>query len=563
MYSQLYTAMFILSFIALAGLVAFFKDRISVYYVLLYAGVLYMNFGYAYIVEADSLQTALLANRVTYLAACFVPFFLMMCLADLCKIEVREWQQHVLVVFGIFVFAMVSTIGKNGWYYESVSLSQANGLSVLEKTYGPMHSLYPLYLLVVLICCGFIVIRAFRRREDVSYINTITLLAILVVNIIAYSLEKILRLKAPIMPVAYVIGIYTILYLLQRISLYDVEGISTDAMVESDDFGFVLLDSNGKYLGSDVAAKKWFPEIRPLIIDTVAKEKETELFRQIDFWMSGEDERDIVYIKVGEYVIEATHKILSKKRSKSIHCIYLRDDTKQHKYTELVERFNEKLEKDVEAKTERMRNIQNDIIISMASIVENRDNNTGGHIARTSDIMKIFVKHLQTTKKFPQLTRKISACIIKAAPLHDFGKIAIPDVILNKPGKFTDDEYEKMKEHSAKGAVIVKRILENSDDETFKTIAVNVAHYHHERWDGKGYPNGIGRYDIPFEARVMALADVFDALVSKRVYKERFSYDKAFSIIEESSGTQFDPVLCKEFLACRDKLERLYDSYTD
>lgn len=120
-----------------------------------------------------------------------------------------------------------------------------------------------------------------------------------------------------------------------------------------------------------------------------------------------------------------------------------------------------------------------------------------------------------------------------------------------------------MKLHPGKGAVIVERILMNSEDEKFREVAVNVAHYHHERWDGNGYPEKIGNDKIPFEARVMALADVFDALVSKRVYKESFSFDRAFDIIAQAGGEQFDPDLCQEFLQCRSMLEDLYNSYDD
>lgn len=211
--------------------------------------------------------------------------------------------------------------------------------------------------------------------------------------------------------------------------------------------------------------------------------------------------------------------------------------------------------------TEKLKKVQSDIIISMACIVENRDNNTGGHIARTSDVVNIFVKHLRKKGTFKELSPKMAECIIKAAPLHDFGKIGVPDVILNKPGKFTDEEYEIMKQHSAKGAVLVEQILRNSEDNTFREVAENVAHYHHEKWDGNGYPEKLSGENIPFEARVMALADVFDALVSKRIYKDSFSYDKAFSIIEESSESHFDPNLCSEFLECRPLLEELFDSY--
>ena len=120
-----------------------------------------------------------------------------------------------------------------------------------------------------------------------------------------------------------------------------------------------------------------------------------------------------------------------------------------------------------------------------------------------------------------------------------------------------------MKRHPAEGAKIVENILHGVEDDSFVQVAKNIALYHHEKWDGKGYPTGLSGTDIPVEARIMALADVFDALVSKRCYKDAFTYDKAFSIIEESLGEHFDPELGKAFIACRPQLEELYDSWSD
>ena len=169
---------------------------------------------------------------------------------------------------------------------------------------------------------------------------------------------------------------------------------------------------------------------------------------------------------------------------------------------------------------------------------------------------------LKTQAKYSELSEKFCNDIIKAAPMHDLGKIAVPDAILQKPGKFTDEEYEKMKMHSAEGARIVGEVLKEVDDEYFKKLAINVAHYHHEKWNGQGYPEKLAGEQIPFEARVMALADVFDALVSKRCYKDSFSYEKAFEIISQSGGSHFDPELTKEFIKCRNELEDLYNRLT-
>lgn len=265
----------------------------------------------------------------------------------------------------------------------------------------------------------------------------------------------------------------------------------------------------------------------------------------------------IAYTVCAGGILEVCYSVPEMYRKK-LHCIRIWDDTPQQQYLKLVEQYNEELGVQVKEKTARLVEVQNDIIVSMASIVENRDNNTGGHIRRTSDVVRAFVEHLLATDYSSTLTREIADQIIKAAPLHDFGKIAIPDSILNKPGKFVSEEYEIMKLHAKKGAEIVARILQNSDDLQFKNIAVNVAHYHHEKWDGTGYPCGLVQEEIPLEARIMALVDAFDALVSNRVYKGQFSFDEAFGIIEESSGSHFDPSLCKAFLQCRLQIETLY-----
>ncbi len=159
-----------------------------------------------------------------------------------------------------------------------------------------------------------------------------------------------------------------------------------------------------------------------------------------------------------------------------------------------------------------------------------------------------------------QISKEFCKNLIKAAPMHDLGKIAVDDVVLRKPGRFTDEEYEIMKHHAVEGARVIHEILKNTDDVAFKTLAENVAHYHHERWDGSGYPKGLKGEEIPLEARIMAIADVYDALVSKRVYKDRMSFEKADAIIMEGMGTQFDAALEKYYVSARPRLEKYYAS---
>ena len=207
--------------------------------------------------------------------------------------------------------------------------------------------------------------------------------------------------------------------------------------------------------------------------------------------------------------------------------------------------------------TKREKEMQNKLVLGMATMVEGRDNSTGGHIKRTSTVVAFIVEEINKDPSY-HLENHFASNLIKAAPMHDLGKITVDDIVLRKPGKFTPEEYAIMKTHSEEGAKIVKNILNEYGDEDFELIAENVAHYHHERWDGNGYPKGLKGEEIPLEARIMAIADVYDALVSKRVYKDEFSFEDANKIILDGMGKQFDPGLEKYYLLAREKIEKYY-----
>jgi len=568
MLNSLYTLSFLFAFVYLFITVTVFRKRISPYFLMLFATILVSNFGYMQMSDADTPKLAIYANQTIYLGASFSYFFLFMCVASLCKTKIPALIQAFFMTLGGAIFFFASTIGTTDLYYKSVEVVKHYGVSMLVKDYGPLHTLFPLLIFLTFAGSLYIIIRSFFRGKDISYLNSIIILGTLLIAISTYAVEKLSGVCIPILPFAMVISETIIMILFAKISLYDISSISSDFLGKTKSSGFMLFDSHGTYLGSDDIAKQWFPEINSLKIDRHIKEHGSQLFECIDDWIHDRSEKEVILLTKGDKIYEIKHSLLKERRRKAVHCVYLRDDTKQQQYTKLIESYNENLEKNVNQKTEKLRSIQQDIIVSMASIVENRDSNTGGHIARTSDVVQVFIDHM--LKKGSKLnltevnfTRKNAQNIVKAAPLHDFGKIAVPDIILNKPGKFTAEEYEVMKQHSAKGAVIVEQMLQNSEDAEFRTVAVNIAHYHHERFDGTGYPCGLKAGEIPFEARIMALADVFDALVSKRVYKDSFSFDKAFDIISDSAGKHFCPELTREFLECRPALEALYNSYED
>ncbi len=196
----------------------------------------------------------------------------------------------------------------------------------------------------------------------------------------------------------------------------------------------------------------------------------------------------------------------------------------------------------------RIERIQNNLITTLAAAVEERDETTGGHIVRTESYVSMLVEKIRKKEKYSKLPRLYFRNVVMAAPIHDLGKIKIPDSILNKPGKLTPEEYEIMKKHTEYGAKVIQNSMRNVDDENYVNVAINIAKYHHERYDGTGYPEGLKGEDIPLEARIMSLADVYDALISKRPYKEAFPKEKAIEIMREGIGTQFDPELGPIFL---------------
>ena len=210
--------------------------------------------------------------------------------------------------------------------------------------------------------------------------------------------------------------------------------------------------------------------------------------------------------------------------------------------------YRKKLEEEVDNRTKEIENLKSSIVEAMGSLAEYRDNETGAHIQRTQHYVKILCEHLSKLPKYKEtLSDEFINLLFKTAPLHDIGKVAIKDNILLKPGKLTDEEFEIMKKHATFGEEIISRIIEKNGKTEFLIYAKEIAGGHHEKWDGSGYPRGLKGEDIPLSARIMAIADVYDALISKRIYKNTFTHEDACKIIFEGKGKHFDPELIEIF----------------
>jgi len=212
--------------------------------------------------------------------------------------------------------------------------------------------------------------------------------------------------------------------------------------------------------------------------------------------------------------------------------------------------------KQLSQRTAQLIRLQNSVVYALADVVENRDKNTGGHIDRTTEYTKILVDAMLMHGIYiDEMYGWDFDSIVSSARLHDLGKIAIPDSILNKPESLTTEEYSVIKTHSIAGQRIIEHMIEKAGELDFLSNARLFAAYHHERWDGTGYPFGLFETEIPLHGRIMALVDVYDALISERPYKKAFSGEEAVLIIGNESGKHFDPSIADIFCSLKDKLE--------
>ena len=200
-----------------------------------------------------------------------------------------------------------------------------------------------------------------------------------------------------------------------------------------------------------------------------------------------------------------------------------------------------------------------EMVMGFATLVENKDDNTGCHIRRSSAYASLIAHNLRKNKKYKNMiTRDYLYNLAQSAPMHDIGKIGIPDAILQKPGKLSNEEFDKMKEHPIIGGKIIKDTFGHLFNGEYENMAYQVAMYHHEKWNGKGYPEGLSGDDIPLCARIMAVADVFDAVSAKRCYRDAMPLEDCYSIIENGRGMDFAPDIVDAFMMNKDEVEEIY-----
>ncbi len=297
-------------------------------------------------------------------------------------------------------------------------------------------------------------------------------------------------------------------------------------------------------------------------------------FEVLDSMRSHESLKDVpVIVLTGKESIEDEKKGFELGASDYIHkpvsIPLLNARVKTHlqnkRSRDLLSDKNGYLEKEVNLRIKEFAKMQDAVVFALASLAETRDPETGNHILRTQNYVKILAEELSYRAEYATyLTHETITTLYKAAPLHDIGKVGIEDSILLKPGKLTDEEYEVMKRHSELGLKALEKAEQMADIQSpIIRVAKEIAYGHHEKWDGTGYPNGFAGHAIPLSARLMALADVYDALRCRRVYKDPMSHETAKQIILEGSGSHFDPEVVDAFLKKEKEFISIAANYSD
>ncbi len=553
-----YGTLFIASLLLTLLYAMMWHKHFSVHFTLIFCLIPITNLGYLLLTDAGDADAALIANKVIYVGGCFLQPIIMLCVFDLCHVKYTRWLRAAVFGLSSVIFLSMISAGHSALFYRSYEFVQQNGVGMLRKEYGPMHTVFVATIVLYAVMSIAALAYAYFRKKDVSRRTIYLLLLTELLSVASYFARHLVE-PWEISPAVYAAAQIVFLVIIRRVCLYDITDTGIDTLVQTGATGFISFDFKGRYLGSNETAKHILPELSALTVDRRAEDsavmRETALRWLADFRADEKNDK-VYYTRDGStYLVSVTYLYNGHRRRG--YQFFLTDDTKNQQYISLINQYNTDLREEVAEKTAHIVEMHDRLILSMAAMVESRDNSTGGHIRRTSEGVRILTEEMQKDGALG-LTEDFCRDLIKAAPMHDLGKIAVDDAVLRKPGRFTPEEFEKMKAHAAEGARIVHDILEGTDDHDFRRIAENVAHYHHERWDGSGYPEHLAGEQIPLEARIMAIADVYDALVSKRVYKDSMSFAQADKIITEGMGTQFDKALEPYYIAARPRLEAYY-----
>ena len=575
-YSIILAVVMLLSMLSTFALVLFSRRGTNTLEILISVCITISNAGYFILSCSRNVEEAIIANALGYVGGILLPLLVVYILIDYSDSKVPTWFSVVILLMNLAVFVSALLADRSQLFYSSITFIPGDP-SVMIKEPGSLYYIRYIILAVEVGLAAFFTILTYLGRRNASFRIMMIYAGSLLGAILVYLAKRIFDLKYDLVPFFYFICTCVLDYVVTRSTIYNVNLSVQEKINELSTYGYLVFDRKFRYVGSNAVSAKFFPEIANARIDSKIIAKDYALKDLLKWITKSATEAADAKQTQGKYKKAIVINDRSPSERRHLECemsfihfgfenhvsgylVEIIDDTEQHNMIESMSFKGESLKREVERQTKRAKSMQMSTILGMAAMIESRDNSTGGHINRTSACVALFVEHLRKLDDY-NMSENYWDSVINAAPLHDLGKIAVDDAILRKPSGLTDEEYEKMKVHAEYGAKIMSKVLEDVDDKEFVSVATNVAHYHHEKYNGTGYPDNLRGENIPFEARIMALADVFDALASRRYYKEPMSYDEAFEIIRQELGHHFDPHLGRIFISLKPEIISLYESF--
>jgi len=502
----------------------------------------------AYIFELSATEEgeALFGCYFGYVAKPFVLVSILCFLIEYSNIKVPKWVIPVVTVFFIFLSTMNFTNYYHNLYYTWVNFDPNRIGSGLKLGHGPFWFAYMASTVVIFIVFLVLTIIEYKKSVTKQARQMVILIFLMlffgVVGLLLYAVGLTGGYDTTLTGIF--LGALMLFILLVKYRLFDTVTLAKENFLVDNKDALLVFDARSRLSFYNNNAKMLFPELEKA--DSF-KFKENELLTKLQTLNNGDP------VFVDDKVYEMKKNIITRETKKNPLMI-----GQSYTFTDITESYyyQKTLNEDIEKATSQIKYIQTSILISMANLIEARDGCTGTHVKHVATYSKLLAEALRKDKEFSkQIDDKFIKMIEECAPLHDVGKIKVPDAILGKKGKLTSEEYEIMKTHSIEGAKIIESAFRNVEEKMYVDMCKDIAKYHHEWYDGSGYPSKIKGNKIPLSARIMAICDVYDALRMERPYKPSFSKEKSLEIIKEESGTHFDPKIVKIFLSLEKSLD--------
>ncbi len=520
------------------------NKKINYYFILLMLIMAISNAGYLAVGLSQTVQEAVVATKVAYIGGCFTSPLMILLICSICKYDFGKWFRIGIYAYAFIVYFIILTIGYNDLYYTEYHLEKLWDSTILSNEYGIGHSMFYLILYGAIVVQMAMLIHSIIKKRSVSRKNLYLLFGLEAMNVSLFFIGRLINADFEVMPALYVFNGWFFLIIYHRIRLYNIEESVAEILQKKHTNGYIMFDDKLNYVGCNKMAEKVFPQLSACYIDYPLKDI-PELEEALKA-LPKDNKEYITTFTVGERHFECHFNRRFYNNKVYGYMLELFDDTYKWQHINYLSDNNSELEQTVREQNAELLKKQDAIekmfvqtVTALSEAVDAKDRYTSGHSKRVAEYASMLAKRMGMSEDEQEE-------IYRAGLLHDIGKIRIPVEIINKAGKLTDEEYNIIKIHPVTGYNILRGIAGNN------LIAIS-AKYHHERYDGKGYPNGLAGDKIPLVARILAVADTYDAMTSNRSYRKALPQDVVRSEIEKGKGTQFDPEIASIMLEMIDE----------